>query len=237
MINNYPLINIYEKSSIKSKISSQLLYGEKFQILKKKKGWLKIKTSYDKYSGFIKDRKFIKKMKITHKISSLKANLYSKPEKNSKITTKLTFCSLICVTDKTNNFYKFGKYWVQKNDVMPLSYKQDIFKNIKMFLNIPYKWGGKSYKGIDCSALVQLFFKFYNLYCPRDTKDQIKYFKKVNKIKKDAIIFWKGHVAVCLSKNILIHAYGPKKKVLIMNINKTLRLIEKTAKLKVVGIR
>ncbi len=237
MINNYPLINIYEKSSIKSKISSQLLYGEKFQILKKKKGWLKIKTSYDKYSGFIKDRKFIKEMKITHKISSLKANLYSKPEKNSKITTKLTFCSLICVTDKTNNFYKFGKYWVQKNDVMPLSYKQDIFKNIKMFLNIPYKWGGKSYKGIDCSALVQLFFKFNNLYCPRDTKDQIKYFKKVNKIKKDAIIFWKGHVAVCLSKNILIHAYGPKKKVLIMNINKTLRLIEKTAKLKVVGIR
>ena len=113
---------------------------------------------------------------------------------------------------KKKNFYKFEKYWVQKDDVMPLSYKQDIFKNIKMFINIPYKWGGKSYKGIDCSALVQLFFKFNNLYCPRDTKDQIKYFKKVNKIKKNAIIFWKGHVAVCLSKKILIHAYGPKKK-------------------------
>ena len=237
MINNYPLINIYKTNSLKSKISSQLLYGEKFEILKKKKGWLKIKTSYDKYSGFIKYRKFIKDMRITHKVSCLKANLYSKPKKNFKITTKLSFCSLICVIDKTENFYKFGKYWIKKNDVMPLSYNQDIFNNIKMILNIPYKWGGKSYKGIDCSALVQLFFKFNNLYCPRDTKDQIKYFKKVNKIKKNAIIFWKGHVAVCLSKNNLIHAYGPKKKVLIMNINKTLKLIEKTAKLKVIGIR
>ena len=101
---------------------------------------------------------------------------------------------------------------LKKNDVMPLNYKQKIFKNIKMFKNIPYKWGGKSYKGIDCSALVQLFFKFNNLYCPRDTKDQIKYFKKVKKIKKNAIIFWRGHVAVCLSKNNLIHAYGPKKR-------------------------
>ena len=138
---------------------------------------------------------------------------------------------------KKKNFYKFEKYWVQKDDVMPLSYKQDIFKNIKMFINIPYKWGGKSYKGIDCSALVQLFFKFNNLYCPRDTKDQIKYFKKVNKIKKNAIIFWKGHVAVCLSKKFLIHAYGPKKKVLIMNINKTLKLIKEKARLQVIGIR
>ena len=237
MINNYPLINIYEKSSLKSKLSSQLLYGEKFQILKKKNDWLKIKTSYDRYIGYIKTRNFIKKMKFTHKISSLRANLYSKPRKISKISSKLSFCSLISVSEKKKNFYKFEKYWVQKDDVMPLSYKQDIFKNIKMFINIPYKWGGKSYKGIDCSALVQLFFKFNNLYCPRDTKDQIKYFKKVNKIKKNAIIFWKGHVAVCLSKKFLIHAYGPKKKVLIMNINKTLKLIKEKARLQVIGIR
>ena len=109
--------------------------------------------------------------------------------------------------------------------------------SICMFTNTRYKWGGRSYKGIDCSALVQLFFKFNNLHCPRDTKDQIIYFKKAKKIKKDAIIFWRGHVAVCLSKKILIHAYGPKKKVLIMNIKKTLKLIEKTAKLHVIGIR
>tara|TARA_B100001027_G_scaffold78679_1_gene53732 strand:- start:47 stop:760 length:714 start_codon:yes stop_codon:yes gene_type:complete len=237
MISDYPIINIYEKKSLKSKISSQLLFGEKFQILRKQNGWLKIKTSYDKYIGYIKDKRFIKDFKITHKISSLKANLYSEPKRNFKTNIKLSFCSFISVTEEIKNFYKFGKYWIKKKDVRPINFKQNIFKDICMFTNTPYKWGGKSYKGIDCSALVQLFFKFNNLRCPRDAKDQIRYFKKPKKIKKDAIIFWKGHVAICLSKNFLIHAYGPKKKVLIMNIKKTIKLIEKTAKLQVIGIR
>ena len=237
MISNYPIINIYEKTSLKSKISSQLLFGEKFEILRKQNEWLKIKTSYDKYVGYIKNRKFKKNLKITHKISSLKANLYSKPERNCKTNIKLSFCSLISVTEEIKNFYRFDKYWIKKKDVKPINFKQNIFKNICMFTNTRYKWGGRSYKGIDCSALVQLFFKFNNLHCPRDTKDQIIYFKKAKKIKKDAIIFWRGHVAVCLSKKILIHAYGPKKKVLIMNIKETLKLIKKTAKLQVIGIR
>ena len=237
MISNYPIINIYEKTSLKSKISSQLLFGEKFEILRKQNEWLKIKTSYDKYVGYIKNRKFTKNLKITHKISSLKANLYSKPERNYKTNIKLSFCSLISVTEEIKNFYRFDKYWIKKKDVKPINFKQNIFKNICMFTNTRYKWGGRSYKGIDCSALVQLFFKFNNLHCPRDTKDQIIYFKKAKSMKRDAIIFWKGHVAICLSKTKLIHAYGPKKRVILMNIKKTIKLIEKTAKLKVIGIR
>ena len=59
MINNYPIVNIYEKNSLKSKLSSQLIYGEKFQILNKKKGWLKIKTSYDNYIGYIKNKQYL----------------------------------------------------------------------------------------------------------------------------------------------------------------------------------
>ena len=57
-----------------------------------------------------------------------------------------------------------------------------VFEN-KMFKNIKYKWGN-SFKGIDCSALVQIFYKFNNKFYPRDTKDQIKYFKRNVKIGK-----------------------------------------------------
>ena len=46
-----------------------------------------------------------------------------------------------------------------------------------MFLNVKYLWGGKSSEGIDCSALIQVFLNFNNKFCPRDAKDQFKYFK------------------------------------------------------------
>ena len=85
---------------------------------------------------------------------------------------------------KKNNFYKFDNLWIKKKDVKEINYKtKDIFKNIKKFINTKYKWGGKHYSGIDCSALVQLFVNFNNKFCPRDTKDQIKYFKKKIELK------------------------------------------------------
>ncbi|MDC3114559.1 SH3 domain-containing protein, partial [Candidatus Pelagibacter sp.] len=44
---NIALTNIYSKPSVKSEVTSQILYGEKFKILSKKKNWVKIKTNFD----------------------------------------------------------------------------------------------------------------------------------------------------------------------------------------------
>ena len=58
--------------------------------------------------------------------------------------------------------------------------------------------------------------------------------KKISKkFKKGDIIFWKGHVAICVNSKQLIHAYGPKKKVIIMPIKGTIKRILDTASLEV----
>ena len=68
-----PYINLYEKPSYKSKIASQILYGEKFKILSKKKKFFKVKNSYDGYIGYVKSSKYTNIFKPTHKISSIKS--------------------------------------------------------------------------------------------------------------------------------------------------------------------
>ena len=126
---------------------------------------------------------------------------------------------------------------VKKKDIKKINHKEkDFTKIIRLFLKTKYAWGGKTYKGIDCSALLQIFYYYNNSFYPRDTKDQIKY--SVGKLKrkvfkKGDIIFWKGHVAVCINSKKLIHAYGPEKKVLIMPIIKTIERIKRTTNLSV----
>ena len=234
---------MYEFDSFKSNISSQILYGEKFKILKRKKEFLKIKTNYDNYIGYIKKSNFDDKFKKTHKVSVLKSMIYKKTNglKKSKINKYLPFLSAIEIIKQENNFVMFEKNkWIKFNDLEIINKRNmDFTKILKFFLNCKYKWGGKSFDGIDCSALLQIFYKFNNKFFPRDTIDQVKIKKGfINKkvFKKGNIIFWRGHVAICLNSNDLIHAYGPKKKVLIMPINKTIKLIEKTANLKIIKV-
>jgi len=238
---NKSVINVYKKNSSKSGVVTQLLFGDTFKKLKKKSTWFKIKNISDSYKGFIKEENFPADQKNSHKICSLHAQLYSKPNSKNKIKSKLSFGSKIKVNKKKGIFYKFDNFWIKKNDLKKIKYKtKNIFRNIKKFTNVKYKWGGKHYSGIDCSGLVQIFLNFNNKFCPRDTKDQIKHFKRkirLKNIKRNDLIFWKGHVAVVLSKNKLIHAYGPSKRTVIMPIKKTIDRIKKSANLDVIGIR
>ena len=233
---NYSVANIYSKSSSNSEVISQILYGEKFKIIKRQKNWYKIKTDFDNYIGFIIKRKFNQKFQPTKKIYKLRSKIYKK-KGNQFISTSnfLYFASGVCVKNRHKNFIEFEKNrWIKINDTKKINhYENNFIKIFKLFLGSKYLWGGKTSMGIDCSALIQIYFYYNRTFFPRDTKDQIKFCKEKSKknLYKGDIIFWKGHVGICINQSKFIHAYGPRKKVLVMPIDLTIKLIEKTAKL------
>jgi len=235
---NKSLGNIHSKPFMNSEVTSQILYGEKFKILSKNKKWVKIKTSFDRYTGYIKNDDFIRSFKPTHKIYILKSKIFTNTKSKFMESKKyLYFSTEIINLEAKKNFIRFSKNnWIKKKDLKEINHiEKNYGKIFKLFLKKKYLWGGKSAEGIDCSALIQIFFKYNNKFFPRDTKDQIKFCKnKINKnFKNGDIIFWKGHVGLCLNNKKFIHAYGPKKKVLIMPINYVINLIANTADLEV----
>ena len=238
MKNNYyynkPLSNIYKKPSEVSEVTSQIIYGEKFKILSKNKNWIKIKSSFDNYIGYIKNKNYTDSHKPTHKVFVLKANIFNKTKNKTKYF--LPYASKISIIQVNKKLIEIEKgKWIKKKYVKKINHiEKDYLSVLKLFLKTKYIWGGKTYKGIDCSAILQLLYYYNNRFYPRDTKDQLRFSKsnvKRKNYKKGDVIFWKGHVAICIDNKNLIHAYGPEQKVIIMPINKTVERIERTAQL------
>ena len=108
--------NIYNKPSKFSEVTSQILYGEKFKILSKTKNWIKIKSSFDNYTGYIQNKNYSKEFKANYKVSSLKANIYKKP--NLKTNIYLSLGSKLSVKETDKNYVRIDKNkWIKKKDI------------------------------------------------------------------------------------------------------------------------
>ena len=236
------IANIYKKNNKNSGIVSQILLGEDFKSQNKIGKFYKGYKAYDKYKGFIEAKDLhLDKNKKTHKIISKECNIYKKPNNKYKLNKKIFFNSRISILDDKNNFIQTRNGWILKKNVKPINFRKKHFlDNIKLYLNTKYLWGGNSPKGLDCSALVQELLKFNNIYCPRDSKDQKKFFRKeisIKNIRKGDLLFWKGHVAIALSNKKLVHAFGARKKVVIMGIKETIKKIYSKSKLPLLCVK
>jgi cell wall-associated NlpC family hydrolase len=95
-----------------------------------------------------------------------------------------------------------------------------LYKILIGLVNIPYKWGGKTSLGFDCSGLVQSVIGCFGTLVPRDAKDQFQYFKKdkiefVNAKLGDLYFFGSErsitHVGFSLGEKKILHSQGSVK--------------------------
>jgi cell wall-associated NlpC family hydrolase len=98
---------------------------------------------------------------------------------------------------------------------------------VKTFLGAPYRLGGSTLKGIDCSAFVKKIYEIFNIYLPRTVKEQFQIGKKVGKdeLEEGDLVFFKtqrsnnGHVGIYIGNNEFVHASRFNKEVKVDNLN------------------
>ena len=96
------------------------------------------------------------------------------------------------------------------------------------YLGVPYRFGGSSLKGIDCSAFVQTVYRYFSIDLPRTAREQFKAGVKISKKEQlqigDLIFFrtyarFPSHVGIYVGEGKMIHASSRNKKVTISSIN------------------
>jgi len=91
--------------------------------------------------------------------------------------------------------------------------KQALFNEYKKWKGTPYKYGGDTFSGIDCSAFIQTVYKdAFGIKIPRTTKQQAKIGYKVNRYnsKSGDLIFFKTgydtrHTGIIIEKDRFMH--------------------------------
>ena len=240
-----PLCDLKKDANFSAELETQCLYGEVIEIIDKKNNWLYCKTQLDNYNGWIHVNNVGKLENITHKVTSLITHLYSEPDIKSNILNHLYFNSKISTKKFSPNWYKteINKKigYINKNHIQNYKFLDKNWTSKALtFLGVPYLWGGKSYLGIDCSGLVQVILENAGMNIPRNTQDQIEFenknFFNINKIENNSLIFWKGHVAIAINKNELIHSNAYHMSVKMESIEQAINRI-KNLYGKVVGIK
>lgn len=95
------------------------------------------------------------------------------------------------------------------------------------FMGVPYKFGGGTRKGIDCSAFVQKVFGFLSVDLPRTAREQFRFGEKIPKddLKEGDLVFFKtyakypSHVGIYIGDNKFIHASSRDRKVSVSTLN------------------
>ena len=97
----------------------------------------------------------------------------------------------------------------------------------RKLLNIPYKFGGNTILGIDCSAYVKKVYGFLGMDLPRTAREQFNEGQQINKeeLSIGDLVFFRtyasfpSHVGIYLGNNLFIHASSKGKKVTINSLD------------------
>jgi lipoprotein Spr len=89
-----------------------------------------------------------------------------------------------------------------------------LYKSIDDWYGTPYRYGGATKKGIDCSAFVQsVFISAFGVTLPRTAREQYQYVKLISatQLKEGDLLFFNttggvSHIGIYLQNNKFIHA-------------------------------
>jgi cell wall-associated NlpC family hydrolase len=226
-------------------LDSEILRGEAFTVFgQPNEGWAWGQHQTDGYVGYVPaDALAVAGAEPTHRVSALRAFIYPGPDLKAEPLGVLSFGAKVALARETvtrgSTYGELagGEGWlaamaVEKVTAAP---QPDFVAVAERFLHTPYLWGGRTSLGVDCSSLVQLSLAATGVSAPRDTDLQEAALGAPveggvsTTLKRGDLIFWKGHVAIALDSEAVIHASGHHMAVVREPLRAAIGRIEKSA--------
>ena len=217
---NLAVIPLRIEPSDKSEMISQILFGEHFEIIGTQKQWIKIKSYYDDYEGWI-DSKQIKSITaeqfdfLSTITSEMNADLVAFISNNDNLLMPITLGASLAFLNLEQ--INTEKLFFEGTKLTGIKTKTELVETAFLYLNAPYLWGGKTPFGIDCSGFTQMVYKLNGHKLIRDASQQAtqgEVLSFIEECEPGDLAFFDNedgkiiHVGIILPQNYIIHASG-----------------------------
>lgn len=153
----------------------------------------------------------------THWVAAAASHAYRQPKVKDthRLDDRLPFLARVAAQEQAGGFTRIGlrpgsRLWVPSAHLRPLGdWLPDPVAVARMFLHVPYFWGGNSAQGLDCSGLIHTARRACGLDCPHDADLQMAMPGAEVPPGAEApgdLIFWTGHVALVSAPGRILHA-------------------------------
>lgn len=189
---------------------SELLSGEAFDVLDVSGGVAWGYSVHDRYVGYVDAALLAETVDTqTHRISAPTALVFAKADIKSTVIGALPMGALTTAAAHDEKFVSAAGGYVHRRHIAAIDeYAADPVAIAEMFLGTPYKWGGRTRGGLDCSGLVQIALGACGIDCPRDSDMQAALGQEVEdrRYRCGDLVFFPGHVGFMFDETRLLHA-------------------------------
>ncbi|MDR6530538.1 cell wall-associated NlpC family hydrolase [Caulobacter rhizosphaerae] len=209
----------------------QLLFGELFNVLEVKDGFAWGQAARDGYVGFVaEDDLAARGAPATHQVAVPRTYAFAEPDIKSRPVGLYSQNALTAIEAAEGRFARGeGTGWFVAAHLRPVGVAlADPVAVAEGYLGAPYQWGGRESLGLDCSGLVQQALAACGKAVPRDTDLQLAFFTPVAEAerRRGDLVFWKGHVALLLDADTILHANAHHMAVAIEPLAEAVARIE-----------
>ncbi len=207
----------------------QLLLGDGFTIIDRHQGHAFGQSTKDGYCGYLPETALGPAEAPTHWVAAPATNLYPGPSIKLRETGTLSLNARVTAIGEDGKFTQTTRGYVPTLHLRKLGdWHKDPVAIAQTFLGTPYLWGGNSRAGLDCSGLVQACLMACGKDCPGDSDLQQVLGKLISEkaaLKRGDLLFWDGHVALCMNADFMIHATAAFMAVVMENTRSAIKRI------------
>jgi cell wall-associated NlpC family hydrolase len=201
-----------------SEAVSELLPGEGFAVLDFTAGWAWGYCLADHRVGYVEAIELAEPLVPTHIVVEAQAPIQSSGDPLAQALSYLPMGSRLR-GDPCGASLEF------EGGFVPLAYLRSVGERDEdpvavalRLLGAPYRRGGRSCRGIDCSGLVQLSLQLCGIDAPRDTSEQRALGEPLGEdapLKRGDLLFCEDHVGMMVDDRMAIQVSWEAQKVTV----------------------